>query len=1003
MILSNVNIGTGPSSGDGSPLRSAFSIINNNFQLITNNVNALSNSVSSVAGRTGNVILTINDILGINVYATNASVDSKIAANIANVGGGGSTYSNVNVAAYLTVNGYTTTAYVDTANTALKNYVDGQITAANAAVVAANLGMKGYVDSVATLSIYGNANVASYLPTYGGNIRLNKITFNDLSEQTTAWLGSEWRSDLEANLTIKPSWLSYYPGGSKNIFGTSFGFGGTGMFFTGDANYPAYPIRTNFGFHQDEHVEITTTINFVHQGGDNSIAIFNSNVTPAFSFGANVTRIAFDSNFGTPVLGGLTTANTAPAPVYFAGNVYTVKFVYDRNATPSVTVSSFAGNTATGSPIDVRTLNEQLPLGLFTIGFDGDEDNPGQLAYFTDLSIKTYENIVADDLEIQGQVTGNLIPSANIIYSLGSITNQWRDLFVSNNTIFIGGVPLSVDAGGNLLVNGNSISGAVTGNITVGNSAVNFVANSSGDGNGYSTIELVPDVDRYNSDQYLIVDPTAPGHIHIRAGGTQDNSGADLILGGENSHVKVTAGSNPPIYVTVNNQNWLFGIDGVLQTPGGITLQGNIQFADNTIQTTAADFGYLDLDKDTIKGTAGYQYTFATDGYFSGSTSSESPNYFFVTYNTINTNIASGWTVVGGTANTTVSNVTYPVAGYPGVIRVNLTVPAISTSGFYPVTVTSPDRLRVEIQPNPETSDKFAFTTSGLTFPDSTVQTTAYTGYGNVQVGIYANLSTYAYNANVTAANVGMKGYVDNAVATSGYSNVQVATYLPTYTGNIAAGNVRVSSGYRFETGNVIITNESGQVSLNPDTALSGTAGVKIGGSGFILGPNGARNLTLNYNSVSGALGLQANVTVGTGGSGNLFVQGNIIARDITAGNIIATGTSGVIGFNSGGFVQQATSNATQVTSNTTSGNIQLMNINLGASAVHTVTFACNKLTTNDMLLVKHISGGVTTVYVDAYVASDGLAVIWLRDITGQDTGNFTPMLKYAIVRAPSA
>ena len=64
MILSNVNIGSGPSAGDGSPLRTAFTIINNNFQTIENNVNALTNSVNSVAGRTGNVILTVNDLLG---------------------------------------------------------------------------------------------------------------------------------------------------------------------------------------------------------------------------------------------------------------------------------------------------------------------------------------------------------------------------------------------------------------------------------------------------------------------------------------------------------------------------------------------------------------------------------------------------------------------------------------------------------------------------------------------------------------------------------------------------------------------------------------------------------------------------------------------------------------------------------------------------------------------------------------------------------------------------
>jgi hypothetical protein len=82
MILSNVNIGTGPSSGNGDPLRSAFSTINNNFQIVTNNVNALSNSVTSVAGRTGNVTLTVTDILGftgLNLVTQSAPASSSAA------------------------------------------------------------------------------------------------------------------------------------------------------------------------------------------------------------------------------------------------------------------------------------------------------------------------------------------------------------------------------------------------------------------------------------------------------------------------------------------------------------------------------------------------------------------------------------------------------------------------------------------------------------------------------------------------------------------------------------------------------------------------------------------------------------------------------------------------------------------------------------------------------------------------------------------------------------
>ena len=78
MILANVNIGTGPSAGDGDPLRSAFTIINNNFTKLQSNVNALSNSVTSVAGRTGNVTLTVNDIVGFNgLGISNASAPTS--------------------------------------------------------------------------------------------------------------------------------------------------------------------------------------------------------------------------------------------------------------------------------------------------------------------------------------------------------------------------------------------------------------------------------------------------------------------------------------------------------------------------------------------------------------------------------------------------------------------------------------------------------------------------------------------------------------------------------------------------------------------------------------------------------------------------------------------------------------------------------------------------------------------------------------------------------------
>ncbi|NBU22539.1 MAG: hypothetical protein EBS38_01275 [Actinobacteria bacterium] len=63
--------------------------------------------------------------------------------------------------------------------------------------------------------------------------------------------------------------------------------------------------------------------------------------------------------------------------------------------------------------------------------------------------------------------------------------------------------------------------------------------NDSGDQTGLNTIKLIPNED-INTDQYLVVDPTSPNHIHLRAGGAIDASNSNLILGGENTHVYIS-------------------------------------------------------------------------------------------------------------------------------------------------------------------------------------------------------------------------------------------------------------------------------------------------------------------------------------------------------------------------------------------------------------------------------------------------------------------------------
>lgn len=121
---------------------------------------------------------------------------------------------------------------------------------------------------------------------------------------------------------------------------------------------------------------------------------------------------------------------------------------------------------------------------------------------------------------------------------------------------------------------------------------------SSGDGNGYTTMELHPDMSRSNSGQYLIIDPTAPNHIHIRAGGEQDNASAQLILGGENSYVSVGQGPNPSVYVAANSNFWEFGNNGYIYFPDGGILRIKGTAPGTSIGTEGDNVGMIAFDND---------------------------------------------------------------------------------------------------------------------------------------------------------------------------------------------------------------------------------------------------------------------------------------------------------------------------------------------------------------------------------------------------------------------
>ena len=258
-------------------------------------------------------------------------------------------------------------------------------------------------------------------------------------------------------------------------------------------------------------------------------------------------------------------------------------------------------------------------------------------------------NIVIDKpITVNGEITvdGDIVPKTNLGASLGTPTKQFKSLYVSNNTIFIGGFPISVDGSGNLVVN-NGAGGGEFSNLTVANTfevegtleitknnregTVALSVTSSFDtgrlgagqlvfeGN-HPTYGIIPS----NDDSYSLGNPafgwsTVYTHAIDFANGTQQNSAGveiydantsspyvvfPVITGGDQlqivgAEVSTIAGnlaltsvadaniiSNGSGAIPGGSKTWTFGADGSVTIPGDIRSEGNINIEINLSDST---------------------------------------------------------------------------------------------------------------------------------------------------------------------------------------------------------------------------------------------------------------------------------------------------------------------------------------------------------------------------------------------------------------------------------
>ena len=111
-------------------------------------------------------------------------------------------------------------------------------------------------------------------------------------------------------------------------------------------------------------------------------------------------------------------------------------------------VINSTANIAMKGYVDLGNTIQSIQISAANLGMKGYVDSVASQSIYGNSNVKSY---------LTGGFDGNIIPSANVTYSLGSITNQWKDLYVSGNTIYIGGSQLSVADNG-LSLNGSKIN-----------------------------------------------------------------------------------------------------------------------------------------------------------------------------------------------------------------------------------------------------------------------------------------------------------------------------------------------------------------------------------------------------------------------------------------------------------------------------------------------------------------------------------------------------------------
>jgi len=242
----------------------------------------------------------------------------------------------------------------------------------------------------------------------------------------------------------------------------------------------------------------------------------------------------------------------------------------------------------------------------------------------------------------------NLLPSANITYDLGSTTQRWKDLWLSNSTIYLGNAQISANAtaivltnpaGGTTVLAGATATSSVAGNVTGGNLLTGGLISATGNVAGNYFIG--------NGSALTGIDATS-----IQSG----TSNVKVVSSGGNATINIGGTSNVAVFATTGEY-----ITGVLSASGNITggnlsgtnIVGTLTTAAQTNITSVGTLGSLAVTANVTGGNLLTGGLISSTGTITGT--SHLGSVVSVTANVTGGNLLTGG-LISATGNVNVGN-----------------------------------------------------------------------------------------------------------------------------------------------------------------------------------------------------------------------------------------------------------------------------------------------------------------------------------------------------------